>query len=94
MTSEFDTSMFAKGYVKLPSGSYRLWISKKWHEMFVRRGLVSRNFYGQFNPDTISLREFIIWLKLYDASCHDRNFPNSKPQLKIEQLAMIRKEVI
>ena len=89
----FTESMIKKGYVKLAMGSYRIWVSKKWHEMFVRRGLVRKNFYGQFCPNTGSLPEFIRWLSLYDKLIHDRDYPRSNPMLTPEELVEIRQVV-
>lgn len=89
----FETELFKKGYVKLQMGSYRTWISKRWHEFFVRRGLVHKNFYKQWCPDTETLPIFIRWLKLYDKAEHDRDYPRSNPLLKKEELEMIQREV-
>lgn len=91
--SQFTKDMIKKGYVKLQAGSYRIWISKRWHEMFVRRGLVHRNFYGQFSPYKDSLAEFGKWLDLYDKLCHDRDYPRSNPFLSTEEVIEIRQVV-
>lgn len=90
----FEIELFHKGYIKLQPGSYRIWMSKKWHEMFVRRGFVKKNFYKQYvgNMDTLSY--FIIWLTLYDKAQHDRDFPRSSPFLKKEELEMIQREIV
>lgn len=91
--NEFTQSMFKKGYVKLQAGSYRIWLSKRWHEMFVRRGLVHKNLYGQFNPNTGTLTEFSRWLELYDKLCHDRDYPRSYRQLNSAEIDEIRQVV-
>ena len=91
--SDFDSYMFTKGYVRLQPGSYHVWVSKKWHEMFVRRGFVKKNFYKQYCPNMDTIKEFITWLTLYDKSLHDRDFPRSNPLLKKEELEMIQREV-
>lgn len=94
MHSEFNTHLAKKGYVKLPLNSYRTCISGKWHAMFVRRGLVQKNFYGQYSPNTATLQEFIKWLELYDKTQHDRDFPNSYKQLTPQEIIEIRAAVV
>ncbi len=90
----FETELFSKGYIRLVAGSYRTWVSKKWHEMFVRRGLVHKNFYKQYITDRVALTEFIRWLELYDKAQHDRDWPRSYPQLTKDELTMIQREVV
>lgn len=90
----FEEELFKKGYCKLRLGSYRIWISKRWHEMFVRRGLVRKNFYGQYCPNTLTLQEFIRWSVLYDKVQHDRDYPKSNPLLTPQELEMIRIQII
>lgn len=92
--NEFEQSLFAKGYVHLPMGSYYQWISKRWHEMFVRRGLVQRNFYGQYTPNRATLSVFSEWVELYDKTMHDKDFPKSNAFLTLGELEKIRLEVI
>lgn len=88
-----QAELFKKGYCKLQQGSYHLWISKKWHEMFVGRGLVRKNLYGQYVPNRETLREFIIWMDLYSKVEHDRDFPKSYPQLTETEKGMIRLQI-
>lgn len=88
-----EESLFKKGYCKLQHGSYYVWISKRWHEMFVRRGLVRKNFYGQFVGNRDTIQELIRWLDLYTKVEHDRDFPKSPPQLKEEERVEIRQTV-
>lgn len=90
----FEQELFAKGYIKLQPGSYRIWISKRWHEMFVRRGLVRKNYYKQYCPLMETLQEFCRWDDLYDKLCHDRDFPKSRPFLTENEIVEIRREVI
>ncbi len=85
--------MIKKGWVKLQPGSYRIWMSKRWHEMFVRRGLVRKNLYQQFIPNTGNLLEFMKWLELYDKAQHDRDFPRSYKQLTETEVLEIRQEI-
>lgn len=92
--NELEKRLFAKGYIKLQLGSYRVWISKKWHEMFVRRGLVRKNFYGQFMSNTATLAEFCKWLELYDKACHDRDYPKSEKMVNPAEMEEIRLQVI
>lgn len=89
----FQQELFKKGYIKLQPGSYRIWISKRWHEFFVRRGLVRKNFYKQYCPNTATLKVFITWLLLYDKAQHDRDYPKSNSQLLPEELERIRLEI-
>ncbi len=91
--NEFTEFMIKKGWVKLQPGSYRTWMSKRWHEMFERRGLVRKNFYQQFVPNTGSLPEFIKWLELYDKAQHDRDYPKSYKQLTEEESREIRQMI-
>lgn len=91
--NEFEIYLFNKGYCKLVQGSYRTWISKRWHEMFVRRGLVTKNFDQQYSPYKDTLPEFLKWLAFYDKSQHDREFPRSKRFLTEEELIEIRTHV-
>lgn len=90
----FEESLFKKGYVKLQLGSYRIWMGKKWHEMFVRRGLVRKNFFGQFTINKDSLEEFCRWLTLYDKLEHDRDYPKSNKFLTEEEIIEIRAVVV
>lgn len=92
--NEFENDLFKKGYVKLQLGSYRIWMGKKWHEMFVRRGLVKKNFFGQYSPQKDSLQEFCRWLTLYDKLEHDRDYPKSNPFLTGEEIIEIRAVVV
>lgn len=92
--NEYEKQLFTRGYIKLQPGSYRIWVGKKWHEMFVRRGLVRKNLYKQYVANTHSLSVFIRWLDLYDKTQHDRDFPKSYKQLTEEELLEIRREVI
>jgi hypothetical protein len=89
----FEQSLFQKGYCKLQQGSYHIWISKRWHEMFIRRGLVRKNFYGQFVPNRETLSIFIEWMDLYRKAEHDRDWPKSYKQLTPEEIEKIRLEV-
>ena len=88
--NEYEKQLFEKGYVKLQLGSYRMWISKRWHEFFCYQGFVRKNFYGQFVSNTKSLKEFIRWLELYDKAMHDRDYPKSYSQLSEEERALIK----
>jgi hypothetical protein len=90
---ELQQYLFARGYIRLQPGSYHTWISGKWHAMFVRRGLVNKNFYKQYVPNTQSLSEFIKWLVLYDKAQHDRDYPQSYKQLTEAESIEIRREV-
>lgn len=92
--NEYQKQLFTKGYIKLQPGSYRIWISSRWHDMFKRRGLVHKNLYSQYVPDIYSLPEFISWLVLYDKAQHDRDFPHSYKLLTEEELMQIRREVV
>ncbi len=92
--NEFTQHMISKGWVKLQLGSYRVWMRKKWHEMFVCRGLVRKNFYQQFVPNTLTLSEFSRWLSLYDKTQHDHEFPKSKPFLTPDEITEIRQIII
>ncbi len=92
--NEFEKQLFAKGYIKLQQGSYRIWVSKKWHDMFVRRGLVRKTFDGQYSPNTGSFSEFIKWLDLYDKMQHDREYPKSYKKLSESEILEIRREVV
>ncbi len=90
---KFTEHMIKKGWVKLQPGSYRTWMSKRWHEMFERRGLVRKNLYQQFVANTGSLPEFIKWLDLYDKAQHDRDFPKSNKFLTEEESREIRQMI-
>lgn len=92
--NQFEQSLFKKGYCRLQPGSYRIWISKRWHGMFVRRGLVRKNFYGQYSPHRETLGEFCRWLELYDKLCHDKDFPKSKRQINPAEMDEIRLQII
>lgn len=59
--------LFAKGYVHLELGSYRLWVLKNWHQFFLDRKLIKRNAYGQYVPYLDTFKEFEKWSVLYDA---------------------------
>ena len=89
----FESELFSKGYIKLPLGSYALWISKKWHMMFVRRGLVIKNFYNQYIIVGENLSVYLKWIRLYDKTQHDRDFPKSKRFLTEAEGLEIRREV-
>lgn len=89
----FETELFKKGYVKLQHGSYYVWISKRWHEMFVRRGLVKKNFYGQYCCVKENFSEYDKWCVLYEKTCHDRDFPKSYKQLTEGDTLEIRQYV-
>lgn len=89
----FEIELFKKGYVKLQLGSYYIWISKRWHEMFVRRGLVAKNFYGQWCCVKDNFTEYDRWCVLYDKLCHDRDFPKSLPFLTENEILEIRATV-
>lgn len=89
----FELDLFKRGYIKLQPGSYNIWISKKWHEMFVRTGLVVKNFYGQYVPYKKTLQEFMKWSEFYDKVMHDREFPKSKPFLTEEERIEIRARI-
>ncbi len=92
--NEFEKRLFSKGYIKLQPGSYRIWVSSKWHEMFKRRRLVAKNFYNQYCPNMNTLEEFIKWLDIYIKVEHDRDFPKSNPWLQEEELRNIRREIV
>ena len=92
--SELQTQLFNKGYIKLQPGSYRIWISKRWHEMFSSRRLVNKNLYKQYIPNRETLPEFIKWLELYDKAEHDRDFPLQEKWLSEEELIEIRREIL
>lgn len=92
--NEFEKQLFTKGYIKLQLGSYRTWMSKRWHEMFIRRGLVRKNFYGQYSPQADNVAEFCKWLDRYDKLQHDRDFPKSYKQLTESEIIEIRATVI
>lgn len=92
--NEFEKQLFTKGYIKLQLGSYYQWISKRWHEMFVRRGLVHKNFYGQYSCNRDTLDEYIRWCELYEKLCHDRDFPKSSPFLNAAEIEEIRQVVV
>ena len=92
--NEFEKQLFKKGYIRLQQGSYMIWISKRWHEMFVRRGLVRKNFYGQWCAVKDSIPEYGRWCDLYDKLCHDRDFPKSNPFLTESEIIEIRQTII
>ncbi len=91
---ELQKELFSKGYIKLQQGSYRIWVSKRWHEMFSRRRLVNKNLYKQYVANRETLSEFIKWLDLYDKAEHDKSFPKSEKQLTEEELVEIRREIL
>lgn len=91
--NEYQTLLFKKGYVLLTLGSYRRWMSKRWHEMFVRQGWVRKNLYGQYNPNTETLPQFCEWLSLYDKAMHDRDYPRSFPQLSADETIKIKTNI-
>lgn len=90
----YEKQLLDKGYIKLELGSYRKWISLKWHRMFIRRGLVRKNFYKQYSPVLERLDEFCKWDTLYDKIQHDRDFPKSIRLITEEEMREIRQTIV
>lgn len=90
----FEEYLQERGYIKLELGSYRTWVSERWHRMFVGRGLVRQNLYQQYVPNRGILPEFIRWLDLYDRAQHDRDYPASRPLLLDAEVEEIRRIIV
>lgn len=87
-----QNELFKKGYVYLPIGSYRRWILKNWHELFVYKKLITRNAYGQFVPLRDTLRDFMYWDNLYNQFERARDNVPKGSLLTPEEAAAIKQE--
>lgn len=74
-------------YVTLELGSYKRFIYRRWHEYFVKNGLVKQSYTGQFT--ITNAQRFCEWIQLYDDWMNAREFPQSYT-LTPEQAKKIR----
>lgn len=78
--------LFAKGYVRLNAGSYCTWILKEWHLLFIRKNLVHRKYDGSFVTYEPNLKEFALWLRLYDDFIEAKGFGKELTEYQYRQI--------